>query len=93
MLEAKFKNARVLQGTAFAEGVDLSMYKTCVVYSMDFSTAKYTQRRARQCNMKREEVIDVHFLLCKDAISEQVYNTVAINKTNFVDTYFDKKEL
>lgn len=93
LLEAKFKNAIVLQGTAFAEGVDLSRYKTCVVYSMDFSTAKYTQRRARQCNMKREEIIDVHFLLCKDAISEQVYNTVAINKTNFVDTYFDKKEL
>lgn len=93
LLEAKFKNSIILQGTSFAEGVDLSMYKTCVVYSMDFSTAKYTQRRARQCNMKREEPIDFHFLLCKDAISEQVYNTVAVNKSNFVDTYFNKKEL
>lgn len=93
LLKSKFKNATILQGTSFAEGVDLSMYETCVVYSMDFSTAKYTQRRARQCNMKRDTPIDFHFLLVKNAISEQVYQTVAINRTNFVDTYFNRQEL
>lgn len=93
LLRSKFKNATILQGTSFAEGVDLSMYETCVVYSMDFSTAKYTQRRARQCNMKRDTPIDFHFLLVKNAISEQVYQTVAINRTNFVDTYFNRLEL
>lgn len=93
LLQANFKQARILQATSFAEGVDLSMYKTLVVYSMDFSTARYTQRRARQCNMKRGEAIDVHFLLVEGGISEQVYNTVAINKSNFVNKYFDKSEI
>lgn len=93
LLKQTFKLATILQGTSFAEGVDLSMYETCVVYSMDFSTAKYTQRRARQCNMKRDTPIDFHFLLVKGAISEQVYNTVAINRVNFVDSYFNKQEI
>ena len=93
LLKQIFKSATILQGTSFAEGVDLSMYETCVVYSMDFSTAKYTQRRARQCNMKRDTPIDFHFLLVKGAISEQVYQTVAVNRTNFVDSYFNKQEI
>jgi len=93
LLKQTFKSATILQGTSFAEGVDLSMYETCVVYSMDFSTAKYTQRRARQCNIKRDTPIDFHFLLVKGAISEQVYKTVAVNRTNFVDSYFNKQEI
>lgn len=93
LLKQTFKSATILQGTSFAEGVDLSMYETCIVYSMDFSTAKYTQRRARQCNMKRDTPIDFHFLLVKGAISEQVYQTVAVNRTNFVDSYFNKQEI
>jgi len=92
-LESHFNKARILQATSFAEGVDLSMYKTLIVYSMDFSTARYTQRRARQCNMKRGEPIDVHFLLVNGGISEQVYETVAVNKKNFVNSYFNKEEL
>lgn len=93
LLKQTFKSATILQGISFAEGVDLSMYETCVVYSMNFSTAKYTQRRARQCNMKRDTPIDFHFLLVKGAISEQVYQTVAVNRTNFVDSYFNKQEI
>jgi hypothetical protein len=92
-LRRYFSNACILQATSFAEGVDLSMYRTIIIYSMDFSTARYTQRRARQCNMQRGEPIDVHFLLVKGGISEQVYETVAINKTNFVNSYFNKEEI
>lgn len=92
-LKEIFKKARVLQATSYAEGVDLSMYKTLVVYSMDFSTAKYSQRRARQCNMKRKEPINVHFLLVDKGISNQVYTTVAINKKNFINSYFDRGDL
>ncbi|HNQ20011.1 MAG TPA: DEAD/DEAH box helicase family protein [Bacteroidales bacterium] len=92
-LKKHFRNAKILQATSFAEGVDLSMYKTLVIYSMDFSTARYSQRRARQANMKREEEINVHYLLVKGGISEQVYRTVAVNKTNFIDKYFDKSLL
>lgn len=92
-LKSVFKKAQVLQANKYAEGVDLSMYEHLVVYSMDFKTAQYTQRRARQANMKRETPINVHFLLIKRGLSEQVYNTVAINKTNFVDKYFTPNQI
>lgn len=84
-----FKQAKLLQATSFAEGVDLSMYKHLVIYSQDFSTARHTQRRARQANKQRKEPIVVHFLLVKKAASERVYKTVSINKKNFVDTVFE----
>ena len=93
LLNRRFKKARILQATSFAEGVDLHKYKTLVIYSMDFSTARYSQRRARQCNMKRDVAIDVHYLLVKNGISESVYTTVAINKKNFINSYFTKQGL
>jgi len=88
-----FKQATILQATSYAEGVDLSGYSTLVIYSQDFSTARHTQRRARQCNMKRDESITVHYLLVKKGLSEQVYKTVSINKKNFVDSVYDKETL
>lgn len=88
LLKNHFREAIVLQATSFAEGVDLSMYEHLIVYSMNFSTSQYTQRRARQANMKRDTEINVHFLLVKGGISEQVYKAVALNKTNFVDKYY-----
>jgi len=92
-LQAVFKKARILQGTSYAEGVDLSMHKHLVVYSQDFSTARHTQRRARQANMNRAEPITVHFLLVKKAISEEVYKTVSVNKKNYVDSVFKGAKL
>ena len=92
-LEAIFKRALLLQATSYAEGVDLSMYKHLVIYSQDFSTARHTQRRARQANMDRREAITVHFLLVKKALSEQVYKTVSVNKRNYVDSLFEKVKL
>jgi hypothetical protein len=88
-----FANAEILQGTSYAEGVDLSKYKHLIVYSQDFSTAKHTQRRARQANFKRKEAITVHYLVVEKAISEQAYHTVSVNKTNFVDSVFERIEL
>jgi len=43
--------------------------------------------------MHRKEDIVVHYLLVKKAISEQVYNTVSINKKNFVDSMFERYTL
>ncbi|MGL5565977.1 MAG: hypothetical protein ACRDC4_09645 [Plesiomonas sp.] len=87
-LRQHFKNACILQATSYAEGVDLHKYKDLVIYSQDYSTARHTQRRARQCNQKRDKPITVHFLLVKKAISEQVYKTVSVNKSNYVDSVF-----
>jgi SNF2-related domain len=92
-LRQVFQHCPILQATSYAEGVDLSMYKDLVIYSMNFSTAKYVQRRARQANMERKEEITVHYLLVKKAISDQVYKTVAINKRNFVDSLFERTKL
>lgn len=89
-LEGAFKNATILQATSFAEGVDLSGYRDLVIYSQDFSTARHTQRRARQCNKNRKEPIVVHYLLVDKAISQQVYKTVSVNKKNFVDSVFNR---
>lgn len=89
-LESHFSNAIILQATSFAEGVDLSSYKHLIIYSQDWSTARHVQRRARQANMRRTEDIIIHFLLVKDGISDKVYETVAINKKNYVDSLFKK---
>ncbi len=92
-LEHHFKKATILQGTTHAEGIDLSKYETLVVYSQDYSTARHTQRRARQANLNRASPIIVHFLLVAKAISEEVYNTVSVNKRNYVDSLYEGRFL
>lgn len=92
-LSAAFKNARLLQATSFAEGVDLSKYEHLVIYSQDFSTARHTQRRARQANKNRASAIKVHYLLVRGGLSHNVYKTVSINKQNFVDSVFQRELL
>lgn len=92
-LHDKFRKARILQATSYAEGVDLHKVQHLIIYSQDFSTARHTQRRARQANLFREHPITVHFLLVKKGISEEVYNTVSINKVNYVDSLFERTEL
>ena len=92
-LEKEFKKATILQATSFAEGVDLHKYENLVIYSQDFSTARHTQRRARQCNKTRSTPITVHYLLVKGSISAQVYKTVSKNKKNFVDSVFKRSTI
>jgi len=92
-LEKHFKKALILQATSYAEGVDLHKYQDLVIYSQDFSTARHTQRRARQSNKKRDTPINVHYLLVKGAISWQVYKTVSLNKKNFVDSVFNRSTI
>ena len=92
-LEQHFVNAKLSQATSNAEGVDYSMYDHLIILSQDFSTSRHSQRRARQANIKRDTPIDVHFLLVKDGISDQVYKTVSINKENFVDKNYNRLAL
>ena len=88
-----FKKAQIFQGTRFSEGVDLFHIEHMVIYSQDFSTARHTQRRARQTNKNRLNPINVHYLLVKKGISDQVYKTVSSNKKNFVDSRFSRQAL
>jgi len=92
-LRKHFKHALILQATSYAEGVDLSYIDHLIIYSQDFSTARHTQRRARQANKHRDKPIIVHFLLVKDGISEEVYQSVSLNKVNYVDALFMRNQL
>lgn len=92
-LERAFKKSLLLQATSYAEGVDLSEYRNLIIYSQDFSTARHTQRRARQCNKNRVGEIKVHYLLVKGGLSAQVYKTVTKNKRNFVDSVFNRNTI
>lgn len=83
LLRKSFQNARILQGTSFAEGVDLSSYAHLIIYSQNFSASKYIQRRARQCNFNRKDPIKVHFLLMKGWVSDQCYACVSSKYKNF----------
>ena len=89
-LRKHFKNALILQGDSFAEGVDLSHKKHLIIYSMSFSTSRHIQRRARQANKNRKEPIKVHFLLVKKGISEAVYESVAKKKVNFTKNSYER---
>lgn len=88
LLEQHFTQAKLYQATAYSMGVDLSHMSDMVIYSMNFSTSDFTQRRCRMANMFRADPITVHYLLVHNSISEHVYNTVALNKRNYVDKYY-----
>ena len=88
LLKKHFKNARILQGTSHAEGMDLSMYEHLVIYSQDWSAVKYNQRRCRQANLNRETPIRVYFLLVRGLPSDSVYQSVAEKKKMFIDSMF-----
>ena len=92
-LQAHFKKAVLLQATSFAEGVDLHKFKHLIIYSQDWSTARHSQRRARQANLNRTDEIIVHFLLVAKGQSEKCYTTVSKNKAEYVDSVFDFEEL
>ncbi len=92
-LKQFFKKAVILQATSYAEGVALHMYDHLVIYSQDYSTARHSQRRARQCNINRDKPIIVHHLLVKGAISSQVYKTVNVNKKNYVDSLYERNTI
>lgn len=87
-LREEFKNANILQGTTYAEGVDLSHLKCAIVLSMNFSTSKYIQRRCRLCHPKRTEPIVIYYLLFKEHLSEAVYNCVAQKRQNFTESIY-----
>ena len=92
-LKEYFENATILQATSYAEGVALHMYDHLVIYSQDYSTARHSQRRARQCNINRTTPIIVHHLLVKKAISSQVYKTVNVNKRNYIDSLYERGKI
>lgn len=87
-LKKHFKNALILSADKYAEGIDLYMYEHLIIYSQDYKTGKYSQRRARQCHLDRKTPINVHFLLTRGGQSHKVYNVVALNKQDYIDVHY-----
>ena len=83
LLRNHFQHAEILQADKYAEGISLKHKKHLVIYSMSWRTSKHIQRRNRQADLDRKTPIIVGYLLCKDQLSEDIYNCVVEKKHNF----------
>ena len=83
IFEREFKNALILSSHAHAEGVELSHVEHLIISSMDYSTARFQQRNARQASKKRKTPINVHVLMSIGCVSEAVYQAVAEKHQDF----------
>jgi len=83
IFEKEFKHAQIFSSISHAEGVEMAHIETLVIASMDYSTARFQQRNARQASSKRTTPINVHILMVKGGISEIVYNQVALKHQDF----------
>ena len=92
LIEEHFEHAKVYSSTADAEGVDLSHLNDFVVYSSGYQGSKFIQRRERIVNINQSSTTVVHHLLCKGAISEQVYYACS-KKHNFNNETYKKKNI
>ena len=73
--------------TKMSTGVDLSHFKTMIIYSMAFSSANYEQVKGRLMNVKRDTPINVHYLI--SGIDRYVLKAVK-DKENFTSRWYEK---
>jgi ERCC4-type nuclease len=73
IMQREFKNALILSSHSHAEGVELSHVEHLIISSLDYSTARYQQRNARQASIKRQSPINVHVLMSAGQVSEAVF--------------------
>jgi len=71
--------------TKMSTGVDLSHFKTMIIYSMAFSSANYEQVKGRLMNVKRDTPINVHYLI--SGIDSYVLRAVK-SKENFTSRWY-----
>jgi len=71
--------------TKLSTGVDLSHYKTMVVYSMSFSASNYEQVRGRLMNVNRKTPMTCNYLIT--GIDDYVLEAVK-NKNNFTASWY-----
>lgn len=83
IFEREFDHALILSSHAHAEGVELSHIEHLIIASMDYSTARFQQRNARQASKKRKTPIRVNVLMSRGGVSEAVYQAVAEKHQDF----------
>jgi len=92
LIKSMLPEVEVYSSNAHAEGVDLSHLDTFIIYSQDYSGAKHIQRRERIANINGSNTTEIHYLLVKRAISEQVYNAVS-KKLDFNNSLYEAIEI
>ena len=92
LLRSIFKKANIYSSNSHAEGVDLSHLHNFIIYSSDYSGTKFIQRRDRIINTEGSNTLQVHHLLVKKAISEQVYKRVS-KKKDFNNSTYDRSAI
>ncbi len=91
ILEGEFERALILSSHAHAEGVELSHVEHLIIASMDYSTARFQQRNARQASKQRKSPINVHILMSRGQVSEAVYQAVALKHIDFKARMFTER--
>ena len=86
MLQSHFDH--VYSSNAHAEGCDLSHHDALIIFSQDYSGAKFTQRIDRLTNINKGGAVGkVHVLTSPGAVSDMVFEAVA-NKKDFNNDFF-----
>lgn len=92
LLEKHFTKAKIYSSNAHSEGVDLSHLSSFIILSSDYSGSKFIQRRERIINMNGSNTLQVHHIIVKKAISEQVYKRVS-KKQDFNNETYERAKL
>jgi hypothetical protein len=92
LLKKHFKKAKIYSSNSHAEGVDLSHLKHFIILSSDYKGSKFIQRRERIINTEGSESLEVHHILVKGAVSEQVYKKVS-KKEDFNNSTYERTAL
>lgn len=92
ILEGIFTKAKIYSSNAHSEGVDLSHLKSFIIFSSDYSGSKFIQRRERIINTEGSNTLEVHHLLVRKAISDQVYRRVS-KKQDFNNQTYKRKDI
>lgn len=92
LIKEHLKNVKIYSSNGDSEGVDLSFLEHFIIYSSDYSGAKFIQRKERIVNMNGSNTNIVHHLLVKKGISEQVYKKVS-KKEDFNNSTFNRVKL
>ena len=91
LLKDHFPNSHIDSVISKAEGVDYSG-KEFIIFSLGWSGAKGIQVRERGVNVNNTEQAVIHYIMCKNAISHQVYKCVE-QKKMFNDSTYKPTEL
>jgi hypothetical protein len=92
LLAKHFNFATIYSSNAHSEGVDLSHLEHFIIFSSDYSGSKFIQRRERIINTEGSNTLNVHHILVKKAISDQVYKKVS-KKQDFNNATYTQTSL